>query len=169
MPVLQHPQPLAAARGTLLDRALNLSRVIKACLPSTPCTSCFMVDALQFLRKGACTLRVTYSPPHAQAAVEQLPTALLEGELRLCRLVLRNTGAFPLQALRAVCSSPDAWLPPTDADLAGHGAASPSGDAPAPFRVQQENSMAYSKSCGSLNQWAIGCVGYALSLCRRTH
>ncbi len=47
-----------------------------------------------------------------------LPASLLAGELRMCRLVLRNAGAAPLRGVRCVCSSPDAWLPPDDADLA---------------------------------------------------
>ena len=57
----------------------------------------------------------------AQAEVAGLPTALLAGEVRLVRLVLRNSGALPLRGVRAVCSTPDAWLPPDDADLAASG------------------------------------------------
>ena len=55
--------------------------------------------------------------PCLQASVEGLPDCLLEGELRKCTLVLRNTGASALHGIRVVTSGPDVYLPPDNADL----------------------------------------------------
>jgi len=52
-----------------------------------------------------------------QALVEGLPDCLLEGELRKCTLVLRNTGASPLRGIRVVTSGPDVYVAPDNADL----------------------------------------------------
>ena len=54
----------------------------------------------------------------AQARVEGLPDCLLEGELRRCTLVLRNTGASALRGIRAVTSGPGVHLAPGNAELA---------------------------------------------------
>ncbi len=51
--------------------------------------------------------------------MEQLPPTMLAGEVRKCTLTLRNTGKVPLRSIRAVCSSPDVYLPPDDADASG--------------------------------------------------
>ena len=91
----------------------------------------------------------------AQARVEDLPDCLMEGELRRCTLVLRNTGASALRGIRAVTSGPGVHLAPSNAELAStsvesvltgellHGlglkhiafpAHRPVGDSAAPFR-----------------------------------
>lgn len=49
--------------------------------------------------------------------MEGLPDCLLEGELRKCTLVLRNSGAAPLRGMRVVTSGPDVYLAPDNADL----------------------------------------------------
>ncbi|KAK9916791.1 hypothetical protein WJX75_007099 [Coccomyxa subellipsoidea] len=57
--------------------------------------------------------------PRLEASVEQLPPTLLAREVRKCTLKLRNTGTRPLRGIRAVCSSPDVFLPPDNADANG--------------------------------------------------
>jgi hypothetical protein len=54
-----------------------------------------------------------------QAEVQELPPTLLQGEVRRCRLVLRNGGASALRAIRAVVSSPEVLLPDDDRGLRG--------------------------------------------------
>ena len=54
----------------------------------------------------------------AQACVEGLPDCLLEGELRRCTLVLRNSGASALRGIRVVTSGPGVHLAPGNAELA---------------------------------------------------
>ena len=50
--------------------------------------------------------------------MEGLPDCLLEGELRRCTLVLRNTGASALRGIRAVTSGPCVHLAPGNTEPA---------------------------------------------------
>ena len=50
--------------------------------------------------------------------MEGLPDCLLEGELRRCTLVLRNTGASALRGIRVVTSGPSVHVAPGNAELA---------------------------------------------------
>ena len=50
--------------------------------------------------------------------MEGLPDCLLEGELRKCTLVLRNSGASALRGIRVVTGGPDVHLAPGNAELA---------------------------------------------------
>ena len=59
----------------------------------------------------------TLSLMAAQARVEGLPDCFLEGELRRCTLVLRNSGASALRGIRAVTSGPGVHLAPGNAEL----------------------------------------------------
>ena len=59
-----------------------------------------------------------------QAGLEGLPDCLLEGELRQCTLILRNTGASALRGIRVVTSGPDVYVPPDNADLSSPSLAS---------------------------------------------
>ena len=54
--------------------------------------------------------------------MEGLRDCLLEGELRRCTLVLHNTGAAPLRAIRVVTCGPSVYVAPDNADMTADGA-----------------------------------------------
>ncbi|KAK9823583.1 hypothetical protein WJX72_003982 [[Myrmecia] bisecta] len=87
------------------------------------------------------TFSVLPAMPRLDVALDDLPSRLLEGEMHRAPLLLRNTGAMPLQSIRMLISHPDVHCNPDNSDLGADAMACLAGERSRPASSSASESL----------------------------